>query len=254
MNLSRQEGPLFRRSAEMDCPVVRLGGEVKEPTEHITMAELLALLLERLPEWPPIKNDESKIRAALHVLMPEPKWRHECREDIEAALTLIEKNEFFRRRRKQDTRAIAPLLAALKRAQTAKARLPLLQAGQFESVCNLQAGVAFCERQQGEQELPRRTHLCSHRLFDAVQTAYHLVQLWLVVRRGICDADNLNQQSPWYKLSAILLGKDVNLLSHMLRYRGAIARAHAAVADAEDRRRERHKLFQMVPVRGAGLD
>jgi hypothetical protein len=72
------------------------GAKVKEPTEHLTMAKLLALLLERLPEGPAIKNDESKIRAALHVLMPEPKWRHECREDIEAALTLIEKNEFFR--------------------------------------------------------------------------------------------------------------------------------------------------------------
>jgi len=199
---------------------------VKEPTKHLTMAELLALLLERLPERPPIKNDESKIRAALHVLMPEPEWRHECREDIEAALTLIEKSEFSRRRRKQDTSAIAPLLAALKKAQTAKARLPLLQACQFENVCNLQAGVAFCERQQGEQEqaLPRKTHRCSHRLFDAVQTAHHLVQLWLVVRRGICDADNLNEQSPWCKLSAILLGKDVNLLSHMSRYRKAIDR------------------------------
>jgi hypothetical protein len=218
-----------------------LGGDVKDPTEHLTMAELLALLFERLPEWPPIKNDESKIRAALHVLIPEPEWRHDCREDIKAALTLIEKNDFSRRR-KRDTRAIAQLLTALKKAQAAKARLPLPQACQFENVCNLQAGVAFCERRQGEQEqlLPRKTHRCSHRLFDAVQTAYLLVQLWLVVRRGICDADNVDQQSPWYRLSAILLGKNVNLLSHMSRYREAIDRAHAAVADAEDRRRERH--------------
>ncbi len=38
---------------------------MKEPTEHLTtMAESLAVLRERLPEWPPIKNDESKIRAA----------------------------------------------------------------------------------------------------------------------------------------------------------------------------------------------
>jgi hypothetical protein len=233
-----------------------LGGEVKEPTEHLTMAELLAVLLERLPEWPPIMNDESKIRAALHVLMPEPEWQHDCREDIEASLTLIEKNEFSWQRRKQDTRAIAQLLTALKKAQTAKARLPLLQARHFENICNLQAGIAFCERQQGEQEqtLPRKTHPCSHRLFDAVQTAYHLVQLWLVVRRGIYDADNLHQQSPWYKLSAILLGKDANLLPHMSRYREAIDRAHALVGDAEDRRRERDRLLQMVPVRDAGLD
>ena len=227
---------------------------MKEPTKHLTMAELLALLLERLPERPPIKNDESKIRAALHVLMPEPEWRHECREDIEAALTLIEKSEFSRRRRKQDTSAIAPLLAALKKAQTAKARLPLLQACQFENVCNLRAGVAFCERQQGEQEPPQKAHPCSHRVFDAVQTAYHLVQLWLVDRRGIYDADNRDQQSPWYKLSAILLGKDANLLPHMSRYREAIDRAHALVGDAEDRRRERDRLLQMVPVRDAGLD
>jgi hypothetical protein len=46
---------------------------VKEPTEHLTtMAESLAVLRERPPEWPPIKNDESKIRAAPHVLTPEP--------------------------------------------------------------------------------------------------------------------------------------------------------------------------------------
>jgi hypothetical protein len=233
-----------------------LGGEVKEPTEHLTMAELLAVLLERLPEWPPIMNDESKIRAALDVLMPEPEWQHDCREDIEASLTLIEKNEFSRQRRKQDTRAIAQLLTALKKAQTAKARLPLLQARHFENICNIQAGIAFCERQQGEQEqsLPRKTHPSSHRLFDAVQTAYHLVQLWLVVRRGIYDADNLHQQSPWYKLSAILLGKDANLLSHMSRYREAIDRAHAAVGDDEDRRRELDGLLQMVPIRDAGLD
>jgi hypothetical protein len=45
---------------------------VKEPTEHLTtMAELPAVLRERLPEWPPIKNDESKIRAAPQVLTPE---------------------------------------------------------------------------------------------------------------------------------------------------------------------------------------
>ena len=44
--------------------------EVNQPTEHPTMAQLLALLLERLPEWPPIKHDERKIRAALQVLMP----------------------------------------------------------------------------------------------------------------------------------------------------------------------------------------
>jgi hypothetical protein len=97
-----------------------LGGEVKEPTEHLTMAELLAVLLERLPEWPPIMNDESKIRAALDVLMPEPEWQHDCREDIEASLTLIAKNEFSRQRRKQDTRAIAQLLTALKRLKPPK--------------------------------------------------------------------------------------------------------------------------------------
>jgi hypothetical protein len=79
------------------------------------------------------------------------------------------------------------LLTALKKAQTAKARLPLSQACQFEYVCNLQAGVAFCERQQGEEEqaLPRKTHPSGRGLFDVAQTAYQLAQLWLVVRRGI---------------------------------------------------------------------
>ena len=127
----------------MDCPVVRLGGEVKEPTEHLTMAELLAVPLGRPPARSPIKNDKSKIRAARHVLTPELEWRHVCREDIEAALTLIEENEFSRQRRKQDTRAITELLTALKKAQTAKSRLPLLQACRFENICNRQTGVAF---------------------------------------------------------------------------------------------------------------
>jgi hypothetical protein len=40
----------------------------------------------------------------------------------------------------------------------------------------------------------------------------------------------------------------------MSRYREAIDRAHALVGDAEDRRRERDRLLQMVPVRDAGLD
>jgi hypothetical protein len=93
---------------------------VKEPTEHLTMAELLAVLRERLPEWPPIKNEESKVRAALHVLIPEPEWRHDCRENIEAALKLIEKNEFSRQRRKRDSRAITQLLTALKKARVGR--------------------------------------------------------------------------------------------------------------------------------------
>jgi hypothetical protein len=149
------------------------------------MAELLAVLRERLAEWPPIKNEESKVRAALHVLIPEPEWRHDCRENIEAALKLIEKNEFSRQRCKHDSRAITQLPTALKKAQTTKARLPLLQSCQFENVCSLQAGVAFCERQQGEQvQAPaRKAHLCSHRLFDAVQTASRLV-LQLAVSDG----------------------------------------------------------------------
>jgi hypothetical protein len=223
---------------------------VNQPTEHLTMAQLLALLLERLPEWPPIKHDERKIRAALHVLMPEPEWRHDCREDMEAALKLIEKNEFSRQRRKQDSRAITQLLAALKKAQSAKAALVWLDARQFENVCNLQAGIAFCDREEDEQQqaAPRKPRPSSHRKFDAVQTAYHLVQLWLVVRRGIFDAGRLSDQSPWYKLSAILFGKDANLLSHMSRYREAMDRAHAAVADGKDGRRVRRKPSQTVPV------
>jgi hypothetical protein len=35
------------------------------------MAKSLAVLRERLPEWPRVKNDESKIRAALQALTPE---------------------------------------------------------------------------------------------------------------------------------------------------------------------------------------
>ena len=149
-------------TGDRGCP--DRGDEVNQPTEHLTMAQLLALLLERLPEWPPIKHDERKIRAALHVLMPEPEWRHDCREDIEATLTLIEKNELSRRRPKQDQRATVKLLAALKKAQSAKAELAWLDARQFENVCNLQAGIAFCDREEDEQKQadPRKPRPSSH--------------------------------------------------------------------------------------------
>jgi hypothetical protein len=234
-----------------DRGLSRSGDEVNQPTEHLTMAQLLALLLERLPEWPPVKHDERKIRAALHVLMPEPEWRHVCREDIEATLTLIEKNELSRRRPKQHKRATAKLLAALKKAQNAKAELVWLDARQFENVCNLQAGIAFCGREEDvqKQAAPRKPRPSSHRKFDAVQMAYHLVQLWLVVRRGIFDAGRLSEQSSWYKLSAILFGKDANLLSQMSRYREAMDRAHAAFADGKDGRRVRRKPSQIVQVK-----
>jgi hypothetical protein len=62
-------------TGDRGCPD-RGGDEVNQPTEHLTLAQLLALLLER----PSIKHDERKIRAALHVLMPEPEWRHDCRQ------------------------------------------------------------------------------------------------------------------------------------------------------------------------------
>jgi hypothetical protein len=108
----------------------------------------------------------------------------------------VEKNEFSRRRPKKDKRAIAQLLTALKKAQTVKGRPLLLEAREFENVCNLQAGVAFCERREAEQEKHLRDNVVPllNRRFDAVQTAYHLVQL--VVRRGIYDADKLSQKAP----------------------------------------------------------
>jgi hypothetical protein len=228
--------------------------EVNQPTEHLTMAQLLAVLLERLPEGPAIKHNERKISAALQVLMPAPEWQHDCLKDIEATLTFLEKNELSRRRPRQDKRAIAQLLAALKKAQTAKTRLPRLDAREFENVCNLQAGIAFCNHEEDErkQAAPRKPRPSSHRQFDAVQTAYHLVQLWLVVRRAIYDADKLSDQSPWYKLSGILFGKDANLLSHMSGYREAMDRAHAAVGDDKDGRRVRRKLSQIIRVSDAG--
>jgi hypothetical protein len=217
------------------------------------MAQLLVVLLERLPEWPAIKHNETKISAAVQVLMPAPEWQHDCRKDIEVTLTFLEKNELFRRRPRQDKRAIAQLLAALKRAQTAKTRLARLNARGFESVCNLQAGITFCNHEEDERKeaASPKPYPSSHRQFDAVQTAYHLVQLWLIVRRGIYDADKLSDQSPWYKLSGILFGKNANLLSHMSRYREAIDRAHAAVDD-DNRRRVRRKLSEINPVSDTG--
>jgi hypothetical protein len=140
-----------------------------------------------------------------------------------------------------------------KKSQSAKAELVWLDARQFKTVCNLRAGIASRDREEDEQKqaAPRKPRPSSHRKFDAVQTAYHLVQLWLVVRRGIFDAGRLSDQSSWYKLSAILFGKDANLLSHMFRYREAMDRAHAAVADGKDGRRVRRKPSQKVPVNDA---
>ena len=105
------------------------GDQVNQPTGHLTMAQLLAVLLER----PAIEHDEKKIRAALQVLIPEPEWQRNCRTDIETALTLIEKNELSRRRPEQNKRAIAQLLAALMKAQTAKAKLPWPQFGSLKT-------------------------------------------------------------------------------------------------------------------------
>ena len=65
------------------------------------------------------------------------------------------------------------------------------------------------------------------------------------------EADELSDQSPWYKLSAILFGKDVNMLSHMRRYRNAMDRAHAAVAHGNDGKRVGRKPSQIVPVSDA---
>ena len=85
-----------------------------------------------------------------------------------------------------------------------------------------------------------------------MQTAHHLVQLWLVDRHGINEADELSDQSPRYKLSAILFGKDVNMLSQMRRYRNSMDRAHAAVAHGDDGKRVRRKPSQIVPFSDAG--
>jgi hypothetical protein len=214
------------------------------------MAQSLAVLLER----PPIEHHEKKIRSALQVLIPESEWLRDCRRDTETALTLIEKNELSRRRPEQNKGAIARLLAALKKAQTAKAKLPWLQVGQFENVCNLRAGLAICEHEKDEQNqaAPQKPRASSHRKVDAVQTAHHLVQLWLAVRHGIYEAYELSDQSLWYKLSAIPFGKDINMLSRMRRYRNAMDRAHAAVAHDDDDKRVRRKTSQIVPVSDAG--
>jgi hypothetical protein len=192
---------------------------------------------------PPIIYDEKVIGDALKILTPKPEWREECLEDIKTAFNNIEHPSLFPTRSKPANKALAQLLAALKRAQTAKAKLPWLEASSFETACDLEAGIAFCDREEVErkQAAPRKPRPPSHKQREAVATAYYLVNHWLVRRRGIYDADALSRQSPWYKLSAVLFGKKVNLLAHMSDYKKGMDRTHAAIFDTDANKRPRRK-------------
>jgi hypothetical protein len=172
-------------------------------------AGVLMAKLRPLPELPPMLHDE-EAKAILKILKPKPEQREECLEDIRMAFTAIERET---PRYKEANKALARLLAALKRAHAAKTKLPWQQVHYFETVCDLAAGITLCENEQKQttKRIPRPPR---HRQMQAVMAAYALTQRWLPR-----NARSLSRQSPWYKLSAILFGKKVNLLAHMSRYK-----------------------------------
>jgi hypothetical protein len=177
--------------------------------------------------FPPlvVQHDETKIRAALKILRPKPEWRKDCCKDIQVALSLVQASELrlFEPRSKRESHALDQVLKALERAQIAKASLYWFDVRQFDATCNLEAGIAYCKRELDREKQSRGTpRPPSYRQQAAVRAAYYLVNTWLVHRRGLHAADALGKQSPWYRLSAILFGKDVNLLAHMSRYRKAV--------------------------------
>lgn len=202
---------------------------IVQPGEILTAGMLMALH-NPPPELPPVAVNEKAIKDALDILRPKPAEREQCREDIKAAFAFVEHNDLVPRS-KQVNEALAQLLAALKRAQAAKTKLPWAKAHHFETTCDLEAGIAFCGREEVErkQTASRKPRPPSHRQRQAVSTAYGLVCTWLVGRGT--RARSLSKQSAWYKLSAILFGKKVNLLAHMSHYQKGLTRFNATVAD-----------------------
>jgi hypothetical protein len=180
--------------------------------------DMLLDMLAALPR-PPVVYDKKVVKDALQILNPKPAEREQCLENIKDAFDLIEHSGlFFMPRSKKTKEAVAELLAALIRAQAAKAKLPWVEARLVEIACDFKTGIAFCENEQKHTSLPK-SGPPSYRQQQAVKTAYYLVQLWLVQKRGIYQATSLSKQSEWFKLSAILFGdKNINLLAHMSRW------------------------------------
>jgi hypothetical protein len=96
-------------------------------------------------------------------------------------------------------------------------------AADFEITCDLEAGIADCENELKfyPAALPK-SGPPHHRQRIAVQTAYELVEGWLVERRGrnidqAMSPLSVSKWSEWYQLSEILFGKKTNLLAHMSR-------------------------------------
>jgi hypothetical protein len=175
---------------------------------------------------PPCVYDEKAINAALKILMPNPKSEDDdwCRDDIMAAFaTVADSDLFFAPRSKQANKALQRLLAALQRAKDAKRNLPWADARSFEIACDIEAGIAFCKREENEQKQmpPLKPRPPSHRQRVAVRMAYYLVCTWL--GRGNYRARALSRQSAWYRLSAILFGKKIDLRAHMRDYQKVLS-------------------------------
>jgi hypothetical protein len=185
---------------------------MNEDTEEDVLLDALAL------PRPEVIPNKRAIEDARKILNPKPAEWEQCLETIRDAFVLIEHSGLFRMpRSKKTNEALAELLAALERARAVKRKLPWFEARFFEIACDLEEGIAFCKH---EKDTPlRKSGPPSFRQQQAVETAYYLVQFWLVQKRGVDKATSLSKQSPWFKLSAILFGDEKkNLLKHMSRW------------------------------------
>ena len=171
---------------------------------------------------PPLPIGEKDIEKALRILIPKPKEREDCIEDIRWGYTNVEvadkQHELHAPRSSKTMKTYETLLAALKRAEAAQSGLPGYERLLFKRICKLKDGMTFIENHQKHWErMPPRKGKSSHKQQRAVFCAYNLVELWLVRKQGIDSAKFISRQSAWSKLSDIMLGKKVNLLAHMGR-------------------------------------
>jgi hypothetical protein len=187
----------------------------------------------------PVVFDKKAIKAALDILKPKLAEREDCLEDVRYAFESVqnadEQHELFSPPSKETKRAYGKVLAALKRVKAAQQQLPRFELLLLKKICDLEMGIKFCEykKDQWEQMPARKPHPPSHKQRRAVSWAYNLVELWLVRKKGIDDADSLSRESPWHKLSAILFGKKVDLLAHMSRHQKNLTGLNATIAEAK---------------------
>lgn len=196
---------------------------------------------------PPLPGevDKTAVGKAVKILKPKPEELEDCRDDIRCALTSVQnaddQHELFSQPSKETKKKFKKFHDAIKRAKAAQDDLPRLQRLWLEQICRLEAGITFCkhEEERWEGTPTRKPHPPNHKQRRAVSWAYLLVQLWLVQKRNIYEADSVSRKSPWSELSAALFGKEVNLLGHMARHKSLLRGSSETPATPTRASRER---------------